>query len=113
MRLACFGGVSSMLTHLTKLPIDMVKLDRAFVSRIDRDPKTRALCESIVGIGRALGMSVVAEGVETSAQLAVLSGFGCHFAQGFLLARPMPLEQLMALLSDETASAWPGLVESR
>lgn len=111
--LAGFGGDSSMLTHLTKLPIDMVKLDRTFVSRIDRDPKTRALCESIVGIGRALGMAVVAEGVETSAQLAVLSGFGCHFAQGFLLARPMPLEQLMVLLSDGASEAWPGLVGSR
>lgn len=110
--LAGFGGDSSMLTHLTKLPIDMVKLDRAFVSRIDRDPKTRALCESIVGIGRALGMSVVAEGVETSAQLAVLSGFGCHLAQGFLLARPMPLQQLMALLSDGAGAAWPALVGS-
>lgn len=111
--LAGFGGDSSMLTHLTKLPIDTVKLDRAFVSRIDRDPKTRALCESIVGIGRALGMSVIAEGVETSAQLAVLSGFGCDYAQGFLLARPMPLEQLMALLSDGAGAAWPGLVGSR
>ncbi|RBY77432.1 hypothetical protein DQ239_11165 [Blastococcus sp. TF02-09] len=110
--LAGFGGDSSMLTHLTKLPIDMVKLDRAFVSRIDRDPKTRALCESIVGIGRALGMSVVAEGVETSAQLAVLNGFGCHYAQGFLLARPMPLEQLRALLSDGAGAAWPVLVGS-
>jgi EAL domain-containing protein (putative c-di-GMP-specific phosphodiesterase class I) len=110
--LSGFGGDSSMLTHLTKLPIDMVKLDRAFVSRIDRDAKTRALCESIVGIGRALGMSVVAEGVETSAQLAVLSGFGCDCAQGFLLARPMPLEQLMGVLRDQ-AAVWPGLVSAR
>lgn len=111
--LAGFGGDSSMLTHLTKLPIDMVKLDRAFVSRIDRDRKTRALCESVVGIGRALGMSVVAEGVETSSQLAVLSGFGCDAAQGFLLARPMPLEQLLGMLRAEAGAPWPGLVSAR
>ncbi len=111
--LAGFGGDSSMLTHLTRLPIDMVKLDRAFVSRIDRDPKTRALCESVIGIGRALGMSVVAEGVETSAQLAMLSGFGCDFAQGFLLARPMLPEQLVAVLTGEAGVLWPGLVGSR
>ncbi len=110
--LSGFGGESSMLTHLTRLPIDVVKLDRAFVSRIDRDPKTRALCESVVGIGRALGMAVVAEGVETSAQLAVLTGFGCHYAQGFLVARPMPLEQLVRMLSDD-AAAIPGLVNAR
>ncbi|MBN1096271.1 EAL domain-containing protein [Blastococcus sp. TML/C7B] len=108
-----FGGDSSVLTHLTRLPIDMVKLDRAFVSRIDRDPKMRALCESVLGIGRALGMSVIAEGVETSAQLAVLSSFGCDYAQGFLLARPMPREQLVAVLRDEAGAAWPGLVSSR
>ncbi len=108
-----FGGDSSMLTHLTKLPLDMVKLDRTFVSRIDRDPKTRALCESIVGIGRALGMAVVAEGVETAAQLAVLSGFGCDFAQGFLIARPMPREQLVDLLSEEAGVSRPGLAGFR
>ena len=58
-------------------------------------------------------MSVVAEGVETSAQLAVLSGFGCDFAQGFLLARPMPLEQLLGMLRDGAGAPWPGLVGAR
>ena len=55
-------------------------------------------------MARSLGLNVVAEGVETAAQLAVLSGFGCDHAQGFLLARPMPLEQLVTLLSDESKS---------
>ena len=89
-----FGSGSSALAHLTRLPIDIVKLDRSLITRIDRDPQSRALCESIIGIGRALGLDVVAEGVETPAQLAALRGFGCGFAQGFLIARPMPLVRL-------------------
>ena len=71
-----FGGGSSALADLTRLPADILKLDRALVTRIDRDPQIRALCESVVGVGRALGLDVVAEGVETAAQLAALSGFG-------------------------------------
>ena len=54
-----FGGGSSALAHLTRLPIDILKLDRSLISRIDRDPQSRALCESIIGIGRALGLDVV------------------------------------------------------
>ena len=57
-----FGSGSSALAHLTRLPIDIVKLDRSLISRIDRDPQSRALCESIVGIGRALGLDVVRRG---------------------------------------------------
>ena len=60
-----FGSGSSALAHLTRLPIDILRLDRSMISRIDRDPQSRALCESIVGIGRALGLDVVADGVET------------------------------------------------
>ena len=86
-----FGSGTSTLAHLTQLPIDIVRLDRTMITRIDRDPQSRALCESIVGIARALGIEVVAEGVETPAQLAALADFGCDFAQGFLISRPVPL----------------------
>ena len=108
-----FGSGSSALAHLTRLPIDILRLDRSLISRIDKDPQSRALCESLVGIGRALGLDVVAEGVETPAQLAALCGFGCGFAQGFLIARPLPLAGLVALLSDSAGALWPGLVASR
>jgi EAL domain-containing protein (putative c-di-GMP-specific phosphodiesterase class I) len=108
-----FGAGSSELAHLTRLPIDILKLDRSLISRIDKDPQSRALCESIVGIGRALGVDVVADGVETPAQLAALCGFGCGFAHGFLFSRPLPLAGLLAVLAEDASSLWPGLVASR
>jgi diguanylate cyclase (GGDEF)-like protein/PAS domain S-box-containing protein len=108
-----FGSGSSELAHLTRLPIDILRLDRALISRIDRDPQSRALCESIVGIARSLGLDVVADGVETPAQLAALCGFGCGFAQGFLISRPVPLSEFLALTADGAGTLWPGLVGSR
>ena len=108
-----FGSGSSALAHLTRLPIDVLRLDRSLISRIDRDPQSRALCESIVGIGRALGLDIVADGVETPAQLAALIGFGCGFAQGFLISRPLPLAGFLAMLSDGAGQLWPGMVGSQ
>ncbi|SFO88118.1 PAS domain S-box-containing protein/diguanylate cyclase (GGDEF) domain-containing protein [Geodermatophilus dictyosporus] len=105
-----FGTGTSSLLHLTRLPIDVLKLDRAFVSRVDRDAQSRALCEAVVTVGRALGVDVVAEGVETPAQLGVLRGLGLGFAQGFLLARPLPPADLLRVLREGAGSLWPGLV---
>ena len=107
--LAGFGSGSSALAHLTRLPIDIVKLDRSLITRIDRDPRTRALCESVNGISRALGLDVVAEGVETPAQLAALTGFGCGFAQGFAISRPTTLTGLVEQLAGGAGLTLPGL----
>jgi diguanylate cyclase (GGDEF)-like protein/PAS domain S-box-containing protein len=108
-----FGGGSSALAHLARLPIDIVRLDRALISRIDRDPTSRALCESVVAVSRAIGLEVVGAGVETAAQIAALTGFGCGFVQGFVIGRPMPLPALTALLADGGSVALPGLVGSQ
>ncbi|SFT75453.1 PAS domain S-box-containing protein/diguanylate cyclase (GGDEF) domain-containing protein [Geodermatophilus amargosae] len=107
-----FGTGSSSLTHLTRLPVDVLKLDRSFVSRVDRDRQSRALCEAVLTVGRSLGLQVVAEGVETPAQLGVLRGLGLDHAQGFLLSRPLPLADLVRLLHDGAGQLWPGLVGS-
>ncbi|WNV74539.1 EAL domain-containing protein [Geodermatophilus sp. DSM 44513] len=107
-----FGTGRSSLAHLTRLPIDVLKLDRSFVLRIDRDRETRALCESVVGIAAALGLDVVAEGVETPAQLGALRAAGCGFAQGFLLGRPMRVQELVEVLDRGAGVVWPGLVGS-
>ena len=98
--LAGFGVGASALAHLTRLPIDIMKLDRALITRVDRDPQARALCASVVGIGRALALDVVAVGVETSAQLTVLRDLGVAYAQGYLISRPVTPVELSALLAD-------------
>ena len=107
-----FGTGESALGSLTRLPLDVLKLDGSLTTRIDRDPKALALCRSIIGIAHALGLAVVAEGVETPAQLGSLCGLGCDYVQGFLLARPMALADLAALLREGTGQLWPGLVGS-
>jgi diguanylate cyclase (GGDEF)-like protein/PAS domain S-box-containing protein len=103
-----FGSESSALVHLTRLPVNIVKLDRAVVSRVDRDPRLRALCGSVVGIVRALELDVVAEGVDTPAQLGVLRELGVSFAQGYVIARPVPLGALAATLAETAGVLGPG-----
>lgn len=111
--LAGFGSGSSVLADLTRLPLDIVTLDRALISRIDRDPQSRALCESIIGIAHALALEVVAEGVETPAQLGVLSASGCDCVQGFTIGRPLPLSALSELWVGDRGHSSPGLASSR
>jgi EAL domain-containing protein (putative c-di-GMP-specific phosphodiesterase class I) len=108
-----FGTGRSALGHLTQLPIDILKLDRSLVARLDRDPQSRALCESMIGIGHALGLAVVAEGVETPAQIGALGALGADRAQGFAIARPMALPRLAELLRNGAGALRPGLVSSR
>ena len=105
-----FGTGHTPLVQLSKVPIDVLKFDRSFVARIDHDRQSRAMFESVFGIGRALGLDVVADGVETPAQLATLRGLGCGFAQGTLLSRSLPLAEVTALLEEGAGRLWPGLV---
>ena len=88
-----FGTGYSSLAYLQKLPIDRLKIDRSFVQGFEADLDGSAIVRAIIGIGRSLGMEVVAEGVETPGQLDRVREAGCQFAQGYLLGRPMPAEQ--------------------
>lgn len=85
-----FGTGQASLTHLNRLPVDRVKIDRSFVAEIARDRREAAIVRAIAALARELGMSVVAEGVETAEQADLLRAAGCEFAQGFLYGRPMP-----------------------
>jgi EAL domain-containing protein (putative c-di-GMP-specific phosphodiesterase class I) len=108
-----FGAGGSWQGPQSPLPNGVLKHERAILARGDRDPQDRALCESVVGIGHALGVDVVAEGVETPGQLGALCGFATGFAQGFLLSRPLPLGELDELLTERAGVLWPGLVGQR
>jgi diguanylate cyclase (GGDEF)-like protein len=90
-----FGTGYSSLASLRKYPVDVVKIDRQFITGIDTDPSARAVVKAIVEVTHALGMESLAEGVETREQLDVLGELGCDVAQGFLLARPAPAEDLV------------------
>ncbi|MGK5112102.1 putative bifunctional diguanylate cyclase/phosphodiesterase [Geodermatophilus sp. CPCC 205506] len=94
-----FGKGHSSLARLARLPVDVLKMDRAFVAHIEDDPRTAVLVGSVIELGRTLGMDVVAEGVETAGQLAALDRLGCRFLQGFLLGEPVPAGELSALLA--------------
>ncbi|HYH34966.1 MAG TPA: EAL domain-containing protein, partial [Nocardioides sp.] len=81
---------------------------RDFVAHIEDDPRTAAVVASVVELGRTLGLDVVAEGVETPGQLAVLRGLGCRFLQGYLLGRPVPTADLPAVLAAPYAGVLDG-----
>lgn len=93
-----FGVGYSSLAHLHALPLDSLKVDRAFVDLVDLDEDQRRFTRAVLRLGDDLGLEVVAEGVERPEQLAQLQEMGCRFVQGFLLSRPVPAEQLTALL---------------
>ena len=95
-----FGTGYSSLSHLSTLPIDCLKVDRSFVMRLEQGSNEAAVVRSIVLLGSALGKAVVAEGIETNAQLEQLHEMGCRFGQGFLLARPLAPQDVSSLLSN-------------
>ncbi|WP_100497777.1 EAL domain-containing protein [Geodermatophilus chilensis] len=103
-----FGKGHSTLARLSRLPVDVLKLDRDFLAHIEDDPRTAAVVASVVELGRTLGMDVVAEGVETPGQLAALRRLGCRFLQGYLLGRPVPAADLPALLVRPVAGVLAG-----
>jgi diguanylate cyclase (GGDEF)-like protein len=93
-----FGTGYSSLSYLARFPIDELKIDRAFISEVDTLPKQVTVIENIINLGRSLGLSVVAEGVETREQATLLSNLNCHSIQGFHFYRPQPKHEVEQLL---------------
>ncbi len=94
-----FGTGYSSLEKLVSLEVDRIKIDRTFVTGARRDRNRRLVLEAVIGIGRALGIEVLAEGVETEADLRLLKDLGCSSVQGYAIARPMPAEAASAWLA--------------
>ncbi len=102
-----YGTGYSSLAYLRHLPADELKLDRSLTADVDRDPRAAAIVQSTVALAHALGLSLVAEGVETLATSATLARLGCDVAQGYAIARPMPVDHFLTWLE----AADSGLVE--
>jgi diguanylate cyclase (GGDEF)-like protein len=100
-----FGTGYSSLGLLSKLPVDLVKIDRSFIAGLPADRASVTLVSSVIGLASAFELKVVAEGVETMGQLETLRELGCDQSQGYLHSRPIPLEELEKLLREQQDAA--------
>lgn len=99
-----FGTGYSSLAHIKRFPIDVLKIDQGFVRDIPLNADDMAICSAIIAMGHSMGLSVLAEGVETQAQLDFLRQRGCDHYQGYLRSRPVPAEEFEALLRARSAA---------
>src|SRR5213080_1286290 len=93
-----FGSGYSSLSYLQAFPFDKIKIDRAFVMNLGRNPQSAAIVRAVIDLGHGLEMSIVAEGVETQEQLGFLSEEGCDSVQGYFIGKPLPIGQYAALV---------------
>jgi EAL domain-containing protein (putative c-di-GMP-specific phosphodiesterase class I) len=93
-----FGTGYASLSHLTSFPLDRIKIDRGFTRAIDSDGDRGLIARTLIGLGRGLGLEVIAEGVETESQRSFLVVHGCTAVQGYLLARPMLADEALPWL---------------
>ena len=98
-----FGTGYSSLSYLQSFPFDKIKIDQAFVANLERNPQSAAIIRAVIGLGRGLNVPIVAEGVETKAQLAFLEQAQCNEVQGFLIGRPAPIERYSELVNNNPA----------
>jgi EAL domain-containing protein (putative c-di-GMP-specific phosphodiesterase class I) len=100
-----FGSGYSSLNYLKRLPVDVLKIDRAFIQDIETDPSDSAIVAGIIALAETLNMETVAEGVENEGQRSILKKLGCNSFQGYLVAKPQPAEQFEQefLINNKTA----------
>jgi diguanylate cyclase (GGDEF)-like protein/PAS domain S-box-containing protein len=104
-----FGTGYSSLSYLQRIPVETLKIDRSFVEEMDHNSESVAIVRTIMGLGKSLGLSVIAEGVERTAEAARLKALGCHLAQGYLYGGPLPASALGYIPADDLSS-WQDLL---
>jgi len=98
MALDDFGTGYSSLSYLRRFPIDTLKIDKSFIHNINRDVGNSEIVKAIIALGQSLNLNVIAEGVETSEELALLRSWGCEIAQGYYLSKPLAVDEIYKLL---------------
>jgi diguanylate cyclase (GGDEF)-like protein/PAS domain S-box-containing protein len=108
-----FGTGYSSLSHLRRLPIDAMKIDKAFVDRLGVDPDDTAIVTAVINLGQQMGIRVIAEGVETERQLNLLTDLGCHYAQGHHIAAASAADEIYPMIrqSADDATVHPAVAE--
>ena len=104
-----FGTGYSSMSLMKQFPIDTIKIDRSFIRDLPIDSEDQAIAQAIISMGKALGMTVIAEGVETVEQETFLRNHACDEMQGFLFSKPLPAKQMADLLRAEPRLASPPL----
>ncbi len=97
-----FGTGYSSLSYLHRLPFDTLKIDRSFVYSVGENGENSEILQTIVSLAKNLKMKIIAEGIETESQLALLQFLGCDYGQGYLLAKPQPREEATRMLYQKT-----------
>jgi EAL domain-containing protein (putative c-di-GMP-specific phosphodiesterase class I) len=97
-----FGTGYSSLSYLQSFPFDKIKIDRAFISNLEKSAQSAAIVAAVIGLARGLDLPVLAEGVETEYQRAFLSRESCDEMQGYLIGRPCPIDDFADMLGRET-----------
>jgi EAL domain-containing protein (putative c-di-GMP-specific phosphodiesterase class I) len=100
-----FGTGYSSLAYLKRLPVQTIKIDRSFVMDMCDDASDATIVRSTIDLGRNLGLDIVAEGVESQEILDALRDYGCTLAQGYFIGKPMPAEELAALMTARAPAA--------
>jgi sensor c-di-GMP phosphodiesterase-like protein len=91
-----FGVGYSCLSYLTRLPIDILKVDKTFVEQLSSSKESLALCNAIIHLGKDMGLTVVVEGLETESQVSSVSHSGAHYGQGYFFSKPLDLDSLVS-----------------
>jgi diguanylate cyclase (GGDEF)-like protein/PAS domain S-box-containing protein len=98
-----FGTGYSSLSYLQSFPFDKIKIDKTFIANLDHSPQSAAIVRAVIGLGRGLQLPVLAEGVETKSQLDFLARAACHQVQGYVVGRPLPIEDYADLVARRPA----------